>query len=144
MTSIYLCMAVVASGLLSFTAQTSSIEATSPEAIARTHAQNYKDMVLAACMTKAYRGDAGVATDAGSSVSALRDWTYFDMDESPDAVRSLVDSYLARDYTNPVVESEIKGVRFDFLKCMDLYHSKALEDLVKRLVIHPKQTYRQK
>ena len=115
----------------------------SPQAAARTYAQNYKDMVLATCLAQAYRKDAGAATDAGSSVSALRDWTYFDMEKSPDAVQSLVDSYLARDYSNPLVESEIKGVRFDFLKCMDLYHSKALEDLVKRLVIRPKRTYRQ-
>jgi len=94
-------------------------------------------------MTQAYRNDRGAPTDAGSSASALRDWTYFDMEKSPDAVKSLVNRYLARDYSHPLVESEIKGVRFDFLKCMDLYHSKALEDLVKRLVIHPKRTYRQ-
>jgi hypothetical protein len=70
--------------------------------------------------------DTGAATDAGSSASALLDWTYFDMEKSPDAVKSLVNRYLARDYSNPLVESEIEGVRFDFLKCMDLYHSKAL------------------
>jgi len=94
-------------------------------------------------MTQAYRNDTGAATDAGSSASALRDWTYFDMEKSPDAVKSLVNRYLARDYSNPLVESEIEGVRFDFLKCMDLYHSKALEDLVKRIVIHQKRTFRQ-
>jgi hypothetical protein len=65
------------------------------------------------------------------------------MEKSPDAVKSLVNLYLARDYSNPLVESDIKGVRFDFLKCMDLYHGKALEDLVKRLVIHPECTYKQ-
>lgn len=48
-------------------------------------------------------------------------------------IQALVDSYLARDYSNPLVEPEIKGVRFDFLKCMDL---------VKRLVIDPKRSYR--
>jgi hypothetical protein len=42
-----------------------------------------------------------------------RAWTYFDMDQSPDAVNSLVNNYLARDYSNPPVESEINGVRFD-------------------------------
>jgi len=144
MTSIYLCMAVVASTLLSAPAHASDHETTGPQGITRTHAQNYKDMVLATCLTQAYRNDPGVVTDAGSSLGALRDWTYFDMDKSPDAVKSLVNSYLARDYTNPIVESEIKGVRFDFLKCMDLYHGKALDDLVKRLVIHPTRTSRQK
>lgn len=142
MKSIPLCVALVTCTLLSLTGHASDQEIISPQAGARTYAQNYKDMVLATCMAKAYQNDTGAATDAGSSVSALRDWTYFDMEKSPDAVKSLVDSYLARDYSHPLVESEIKGVRFDFLKCMDLYHSKALEDLVKRLVIHPKRTYR--
>lgn len=132
-------LAVIVSTLLSLPAHASARDITSPQAVTRTYAQNYKDMVLATCLTQAYRSDSGVATDAGSSISALREWTYFDMDRSPDAVSSLVNSYLARNYSNPLVESEIKGVRFDFLKCMDLYHSKALDDLAKRLVIYPKR-----
>ena len=116
---------------------------TSPQAGARTYAQNYKDMVLATCIANAYENDKDASMDAGSSVSALRDWTYYDMEKSPDAIKSIVDSYLARDYHNPLVESEIKGVRFDFLKCLDLYHSKELDAQVKRFVINPKRTYRQ-
>lgn len=115
----------------------------SPQAGARTYAQNYKDMVLATCIANAYTNEKNAAIDAGSSVSALRDWTYYDLEKSPDAIKSLVDAYLARDYHNPLVESEVKGVRFDFLKCLDLYHSKDLDSLVKRLVITPKRTYRQ-
>ena len=136
-------LAVMASTLLVLPIHASARDIPSPQAVTRTYAQNYKDMVLATCMTRAYRKDAGVAKDAGSSISALRDWTHFDMDRSPDSVNSLVDSYLARDYSNPLVESEIKDVRFDFLKCMDLYHSKALNDLAKRLVIHPNRIYEQ-
>jgi hypothetical protein len=113
--------------------------AAQPQAPARTHVQNYKDMVLATCIAQAYRNDAGAAVDAGSSASALRDWTYFDLDDSPDAVKALVDAYLARDYRNPLVEAEVKGVQFNFLKCLDLYHSKALEALAKRMVIEPSQ-----
>jgi hypothetical protein len=116
---------------------------TSPQAGARTYAQNYKDMVLAECVATAYKNESAVAKDAGSSVSALRDWSYYDLEQSPDAVRDLIESYLARDYHNPLVESEVKDVRFDFLKCLDLYHSKDLEALVKRLVINPKHSYRQ-
>ncbi|MBB3223095.1 type VI secretion system amidase immunity protein Tai4 [Pseudoduganella umbonata] len=129
--------------LLSLTSHAADLKENSPEAGARTHAQNYKDMVLATCMAQAYRNDAGAAKDTGSSIGALRDWTYFDLEKSPDAIKSLVDRYLARDYSNPLVEPEIHEVRFDFLKCMDLYHSKALADLVERMVIHPKRTYRQ-
>lgn len=114
----------------------------SPQASRRTHAQNYKDMVLASCIANAYTNEKNAAIDAGSSVSALRDWTYYDLEQSPDAIKSLVNSYLARDYQNPLAESEIKGVRFDLLKCLDLYHSRELESLAKRVVIHPKRTYR--
>lgn len=100
-------------------------------------------MVLATCIANAYKNDKDAAVDVGSSVSALRDWTEYDMNKSPDAIKSLVASYLARDYHNPLVESEIKGVRFDFLKCLDMYHSKELDAQVKRLVINPQHTDRQ-
>lgn len=117
---------------------------TSPQAGTRTYAQNYKDMVLAECVATAYRNEEGAALDTGSSASALRDWTNYDWEENPyEAVSRLVDKYLARDYQNPLVESEIKGIRFDFLKCLDLYHSKELDALTKRTVINPKRTYRQ-
>ena len=133
-----LCAALLSGSLLSAAGQ-----AASPQAGARSYAQNYKDMVLASCMAQAYRHDPGAAADAGSSIAALREWTEYDLERSPDAVQALVDSYLARDYSHPLVEAESPGIRFDFLKCMDLYHSKALDELVKRLVLHPKRTSRQ-
>ena len=34
-------------------------------------------------------------------------------------------------------------MRFDLLKCLDLYHSKELDAQVKSLVFHPKRIYRQ-
>ena len=116
---------------------------TGPEAGARSYAQNYKDMVLVTCITNAYSSDKNVGKDAGSSISALRDWTEYDLDKSPDAVESLVNRYLSRDYFNPIVESEIKGVKFDMLKCLDMYHSKELDTLTKQLVGHPNHTYEQ-
>lgn len=116
---------------------------TSPRAGARTHAQNYKDMVLAECIATAYKNEPEAAKDAGSSVSALRDWTEYDLEKAPDAIKALVDSYLGRDYRNPLVDSEVPGVRFGFLKCMDLYHGKELDGQVKRWVIDPSRTARQ-
>ena len=112
----------------------------SPQAPERTYAQNYKDMVLATGVANAYKSDNNAAMDAGSSVSALRDRAYYDMEKRPDAVKVLVDAYLARDYHNPLAESEVKGVRFDLLKCLDLYHSKELDSLVERRVANPKRT----
>lgn len=118
-------------------------EQNSPRAGTRTYAQNYKDMVLAECLATAYKNEAETYKDVGSSVSALRDWTYYDMEESTDIVQPLLNKYLARNYFNPLVEPEVKGVKFDFLKCLDLYHSKELEDLVKKVVIDPTHTYKQ-
>ena len=116
---------------------------TSPQAGARTYAQNFKDMVLAECVAEAYRREPMATRDAGSSVSALRDWTYYDLEQGPDAIRALVEQYLARNYYNPLAEPEAKGIRFDFLKCLDLYHGEELETLTKRLVINPDRTFRQ-
>lgn len=129
--------ALVLTAILAMMAAPGSAAPASPQAPVRTHASNYKDMVLASCITQAYQNDAGAGTDAGSSVSALRDWTYFDLDASPDAVNALIDAYLARDYGNPLVEKELKGVRFDLLKCLDLYHSDALEALTRQMVVPP-------
>jgi hypothetical protein len=115
----------------------------SPDAMARTYAQNFKDMVLATCIANAYKNDRDAAVDAGSSVSALRDWAYYDLEKAPDAIKALVEQYLARDYHNPLVDSEIEGVRFDFLKCLDLYHSNELDAQTRQLVINPDHTFKQ-
>ncbi|WP_218965091.1 type VI secretion system amidase immunity protein Tai4 [Snodgrassella alvi] len=111
-----------------------------PEAVNRTFIQNYKDMVLGNCLAKAY-GDIA-SMDAGSSVSALIEWTYYNMDKSIDAEIKIIDSYLSRNYLNPLVEAEIKGIKFDFLKCLDLYHSKDLDKLAKKMIEHPQDTFR--
>jgi len=115
----------------------------SPQAGGRTHSVNYKDMVLANCIATAYKDEPGAAKDAGSSVSALRDWTSFDLDQATGPIHDLVTDYLSRDYQNPMVESEVKGVRFDLLKCLDLYHSDALEAQIKRWSDTPDRSYRQ-
>ncbi|SDW24717.1 Type VI secretion system (T6SS), amidase immunity protein [Pseudomonas syringae] len=103
----------------------------------RTHAENYKDMVLATCIASTYKYSENVGTDAGSSVTALREWANYDWGISPEKPREFVDHYLARDYTTPLVESEIKDVRYDLLKCLDLYHSKELDTQTKKAVINP-------
>ncbi|RRA10860.1 type VI secretion system amidase immunity protein Tai4 [Burkholderia cepacia] len=113
-----------------------------PEAGSRTYFQNFKDMVLAECLATAYKQAPGASKDIGSSTSALRDWTYYDMERAPDVIQALVAKYLARDYRNPVVESEVRDVKFDFLKCIDLYHGKELDVAAKQLVSRPNRTYR--
>lgn len=138
-----LCILFVSAILIISNVQAKDEAVTSPQAGARTYAQNYKDMVMAECVATAYKNEPAATKDAGSSVSALRDWSYYDLEQSPDAVKELIERYLARDYHNLLAESEVKGVRFDFLKCLDLYHSEDLEALTKNLVINPKRSYRQ-
>ncbi|AQT60809.1 hypothetical protein CBP51_09115 [Cellvibrio mixtus] len=123
--------------------QAESDKKDSPQASTRNYLQNYKDMVLAECVATAYRNDTNATKDAGSSVSALRDWSYYDFEQSIDATSQLISDYLARDYRNPLVETEIKNVKFDFLKCLDLYHSNDLEKLAKQVVINPDHSYHQ-
>lgn len=109
-----------------------------PQAGTRSHAQNYKDMVLAQCVATAYQSVPSVVKDAGSSAGALREWTEYDWEMHPyPIVTEIVKKYLARNYFNPLVEAEIPGVQFDFLKCLDLYHSQELTELVEKVVITP-------
>ena len=114
-----------------------------PQAGGRTYAQNYKDMVFAHCIAKAYQKDSATSADAGSSVSALRDWTYFDLEKASKPMLELIDKFLARDYSNPLAESEVKGIKFDLLKCLDLYHSKELAEQTKRFVDKPNRSFQQ-
>ena len=116
------------------------LNAMSPEAYKRTNLQNFKDIVLGRCIAKAYRGDKSAPSDAGSSASALIDWAYFDLNET-EAVHNLIDKYLSRDYFNPYAEFD-KEVKYDYLKCLDLYHSKDLKRLAKEIVYDPNETYK--
>lgn len=109
----------------------------------RTYAQNYRDMALALCIVTAYKTEPSLVSDVGSSLSALRDWTYYDLDRAPDALQALVTRYLALDYRNPLAEAEMRGVQFNFLKCLDLYHSEELEAQVRQLVPNPSRNYRE-
>lgn len=100
-------------------------------------------MVLANCLASAWRNEPQAALDAGSSMSALRDWTYYDLEKAPAAIKNLIESYLARNFHNPLVDSEVKDVRFDLLKCLDLYHSGELDKQADQLIISPGHTWRQ-
>lgn len=128
--------------LLSFLCHAASKNMISPEAPSKTFIQNYKDMMLAHCIANAYQESEIASMDAGSSVTALQEWTYYDMNESIITEVQMVDSYLSRNYLNPSVEIKTKDIKFDFLKCLDLYHSKELDNLAKRVIEHPQDTFR--
>lgn len=113
----------------------------SPEAPMRTYAQNYKDMMLTSCIARAYKNDPIAGKDADYSTSVFIDWTLYDVEKSSGAIDQLINHYLARDYRNPL--KEYQGVQFNLLKCLDMYHSKELDDQVKKFVPNPSHTFRQ-
>jgi hypothetical protein len=102
------------------------------EAPSRTSGENYKDMLLARCLAQSYQSSPQALRDASATASVLVEWTYYDADTSADATDDLIHRYLARDYTHPLIE--YKGVRFDLLKCLDMYHSSELAMQVGRYV----------
>lgn len=114
-----------------------------PGAIARSNASNFKDMILGICLARVYAPHAPVAADAGSSANALVEWTLYDAEKSPEHIEQLVGQFTRRNYANPLAESEQTGVKFDLLKCLDLYHSRELDALVKRVVLNPGRNYRE-
>ena len=66
----------------------------------------------------------------------MREWTLYDLEKAPSEIKSLVDHYLQRDYTNPIAAAEGRAdIKFSLLKCLDLYHSKDLDLQVKRLIV---------
>lgn len=48
-----------------------------------------------------------------------------------------VDEYLQRDYFAPITAWQAHGLRFDLMKCLDLYHSEALEHVTQAQVDPP-------
>lgn len=100
----------------------------------RTNGQNYKDRALASCISAAYKGSPA-GKDADITKSVFIEWTYYDDDKGNPATDQLVEKYLRRDYTTPV--EGYAGARFDLLKCLDMYHSRELDEQVRKYVPHP-------
>lgn len=114
-----------------------------PLANTRSSGQNYKDMMLLKCLSRAYQNDPGAANDTGASAAVMLNWMDVELDASIDASEQLLNSALARDYRHPLSQ-DYKNIRFDALKCLDMYHSKALTSQVKRFVSQPAKPYRPK
>ncbi|WP_187363182.1 type VI secretion system amidase immunity protein Tai4 [Massilia aquatica] len=100
----------------------------------RTNAENYKDRALSACIAEAYKGSPA-GDDARITTIISLDWTYYDLDKGNRATNRLVDKYLRRDYSNPF-EGYV-GAEFKLLKCLDMYHSRELDEQVRKYVPHP-------
>lgn len=98
------------------------------------HASRFRDRVLVSCLSQAYRSNPSTTKDMDNSLAALGKRESYPGMREPSDIKPLVDSYLARDYHLPLAEAEIKGIRFDLLKCLDLYHDQERRgDGAKRL-----------
>ncbi|WP_454762824.1 type VI secretion system amidase immunity protein Tai4 [Cupriavidus campinensis] len=120
-----------------------TVDRSSPDAPDRTNGQNYKDMVLARCVAKAYEEKKDASFDASWTANELSAFLNYDKASSNDAIAPLVDRYLARDYNNPRLKAHSMGQELRLLKCLDLYHSTELQEQVGRYVPKPNRTYRQ-
>lgn len=109
----------------------------SPLAAGRRDGSNFKDMVLAICISRSYQDQVEVSGDAASTARALVEWTRYDAEKAPDEINNLVAAYLQRDYSNPIADDAKRTSRFDLLKCLDLYHSAELERLTRHVVPTP-------
>jgi Type VI secretion system (T6SS), amidase immunity protein len=103
-------------------------------AMRRTNAENFKDRALASCVATAYKGQPA-GEDADISKSVFLEWTYYDDDKGNPAIDRLVEKYLRRDYSNPV--EGYAGAKFNLLKCLDMYHSRELDEQVRKYVPNP-------
>jgi hypothetical protein len=112
-----------------------------PEGPERSNGQNFRDLVLVYCLMRVHDKDSAALVDAQSTASVLLEWTEYDVEHATAEIDALIGRYLQRDYRHPL--PEYKGVRFDLLKCLDLYHSKELEALAKRFVLKPRRSFRQ-
>jgi len=106
----------------------------------RTNGQNFKDRQLAFCVGYAYRGQGNAGKDAMGVGDHLFPWTLYSQEPNvadPEA-SALMEKYLAREYNDPAFSRET-GIKvpFDFAKCLDFYHSKALDDIVRKHVVNP-------
>lgn len=108
------------------------VNAGEPEAVSRNNLENFRDMVLARCVARAYQAETAASADARSSANVLLGWTRYDAEAATDAIPKLIEKYLAREYSNPLME--YRDRRFNFLKCMDLYHGDDLNNLAKQIV----------
>lgn len=117
---------------------------------ARSYKQSFKDEVLSFCISSAYHRVAEVKEDALYTAAALHSWSRYEYDEVMDKISPLVSEYLAKPYRHEEeIDEEVEALevtpqpqpKLSLLKCLDLYHSPALEKLAIDYVIDPERSY---
>ncbi len=108
-----------------------------PDAAYRPYGQNYRDIALTYCVARAYRSEPKASEDAIYSSSGIDNWTRYDLENNTGQIEKLVNKYLSREYHS----FEGPSIKLNLMKCMDMYHSKELDALVKKYVRKPNRTY---
>jgi hypothetical protein len=106
----------------------------------RTHAENYKDMILARCIARVYGEEGRAGRDAYGVASRLFESTCYDMEttDADDGAGELIGRYIGFDYRSRHFTQETGiDVPFNLGKCIELYRSKALEEHVRKHVCEP-------
>jgi hypothetical protein len=108
----------------------------------RTYGQKYKDMVFSYCVAKAYKDDKRILNDAYATARLIYKFPLYEKKDISGMREAgvLIDQFLARTYTAPIFTHETGiDVPFNLAKCIDLYHSKALDANMRKFVPNPEE-----
>jgi hypothetical protein len=83
-----------------------------------------KNWALSRCLSKAYPSEIS-KNDAEITAGAFLEFSKFSLDANEKA-EALVDKFLAKKYDGSVKSN------YNTMKCIDLFHSKELDDLARR------------
>ncbi|MDR2092665.1 MAG: type VI secretion system amidase immunity protein Tai4 [Azoarcus sp.] len=112
----------------------------------RSNAQNYKDMILAKCAFAAYSPEERQepAYDAHGASVIFHESTCYELTEDQDnESQDLIERYLMLEIPPSALVQKYKTIKTKLVtspklaKCIELYHSKALEDHIKKHVCEP-------
>jgi hypothetical protein len=108
----------------------------------RTYGQKYKDMVFSYCVAIAYKDDISIHDDAQATAELIYSYPFYG-EEAKKALTEigvLINRFLAHSYEAPVYAHETgRVVPFNLAKCIDLYHSKALDANMRKFVPNPEE-----
>jgi hypothetical protein len=108
----------------------------------RTYGQKYKDMVFSYCVAIAYKEDRNIYRDAYATAKLIYKFPLYEKKYRVAMKEAgvLIDQFLARTYTAPIFTHETGiDVPFSLAKCIDLYHSKALDANMRKFVPNPEE-----
>ncbi|CCG18443.1 putative uncharacterized protein [Taylorella equigenitalis 14/56] len=93
-----------------------------PKFTSRTYEQNYRDLVLSACIAWIYNDNPAVKEDVLETEDALNNATSYDIENNTGKFKEIIDIFTI----NSNVNTKRKANPSKLLNCLDLYHSEEL------------------